>query len=175
MFKQVDQLNAVKGVTGYKCKDGVPEQFPFVVDTGELNLPQITHPTQTVQMMGDSDMPDQTRVNSMTTGIGCELSILHSKVMGYGVQEYLFKWAQEIKKEDGSFGIVGFSAYIAGIPAEDVSATVRVGDTVIGTVNVATLKYRLVVDGEEIRFVDKRTGVLRINGVDYRAEINKLL
>lgn len=175
MFKNVDQLGQIKGVTTYKCHDGVPEQFPIIVDETEISLPQITHPTYSQPMMGDTDMPDQTRVNSMVTGIGAELSILHSKIMGYGVQEYLFKWAQEIKKEDGSFGIVGFSAYIAGIPSEDVSSTVRVGENTIGTVNVATLKYRLVADGQEIRFVDKRTGVLKINGVDYRAEVNKLL
>lgn len=175
MYVQVDQLGVIKGVTTYLCRDGIPAQFPIIVDETEISLPQITHPTYTQPMMGDTDMPDQTRVNSMTTGIGAELSILQSKVMGYGVKEYLFKWAQEMKKADGTFGIVGFSAYIAGIPSEDVTGTVRVGETLIGTVNVSTLKYRLVCDGTELRYVDKRTGILRINGEDYRREVNKKL
>lgn len=175
MFKNVDTLGVVRGVTIYKCKDGVPNQFPSIVDTGSVSLPQITHPTYSMQMMGDTDMVDQSRVNPMVTGIECEPSVIQSELHGYGVQEYLFKWAQQMKKEDGTFTVVGFSAYVAGIPSEDVSSTARVGENTTGTMNVATLKYRLVADGQELRFVDKRTGVLRINGVDYRSEINKLL
>lgn len=175
MFKNVDQMGVVRGVSIYKCKNGVPNQFPSIVDEGSVSLPQITHPTYSMQMMGDTDMVDQSRVNPMTTGVECDLSVIQSEFLGYGVQEYLFKWAQQMKKEDGTFTMVGFSAYVAGIPSEDVASTVRVGEGTKGTMNIATLKYRLVADGQELRFVDKRTGALRINGEDFRASINKLL
>lgn len=175
MFKQVDSLGQIRGVTTYKCHDGVPEQFPIIVDQTAITLPQITHPTYSQQMMGDTDLPDQSRVNPMTTGVEADLSIIHSELLGYGVQEYMFKWAQQMKKENGDLVVVGFTAYVAGIPSEDVASTVRVGEDGRGTMNIATLKYRLEADGKELRFVDKRSGALRINGVNYREEINKLL
>ena len=175
MFKNVDSLGVVRGVTIYKCHDGVPEQFPLIVDTGSISLPQITFPTYSQQMMGDTDVVDQSRVNPMVTGIGCDQSVIQSELHGYGVQEYLCKWAQQMKKEDGSFTVVGFSAYIAGIPSEDVASTVQVGEGTQATMNVATLKYRLVCDGQELRHVDKRLGILKMNGVDYRSEVNRLL
>ena len=175
MFKNVDSLGVVRGVTIYKCHDGVPEQFPLIVDTGSISLPQITFPTYSQQMMGDTDVVDQSRVNPMVTGIGGEPSIIQSELHGYGVQEYLCKWAQQQKNEDGSFKVVGFSAYIAGIPSEDFGSTVQVGEGTQATMNVATLKYRLVCDGQELRHVDKRLGILKINGVDYREEVNRLL
>lgn len=175
MFKQVDSLGQIRGVTTYLCHDGVPEPFPIIVDQTAITLPQITHPTYSQQMMGDTDLPDQSRVNPMTTGVEADLSIIHSKMLGYGVKEYLFKWAQQIKKEDGSLAVVGFSAYVAGIPSEDVGATVRVGEDGRGTMNIATLKYRLVCEDKELRFVDRRSGTLKINGEDFRREIEALL
>lgn len=177
MFKTVDSLKVVKGVSIYRMKDGIPDKFPVIVDNATVTLPQITHPTYTTQAMGDTDLPDQTRVNSMTTQIECELSALQSTLLGYGVQGYMLRWAQEMETEDGAFKIVPFVAYIEGIPAEDVGASVKVGENTTGTLSINTLKYRLVYgdDGQELRYVDKRAGVLRINGVDYRADVNRYL
>ena len=175
MYKNVDALGVVKGVTVYKCHDGVPDQFPLIADTGSISLPQITFPTFSQQMMGDTDVVDQSRVNPMVTGITGELSIIQSELHGYGIQEYLCKWAQQMKKEDGTFKVVGFTAFIAGIPSEDFGSTVQVGEGTQATMNIATLKYRLVCDGEELRNVDKTLGILKINGVNYREEVNKLL
>jgi phage tail tube protein FII len=111
----------------------------------------------------------------MTTQVECDLSILQTKFLGPGVREYLFKWATEMKDQNGQFRIVPFAAYIAGTVAEDVAATVRVGEKSTGTISINTLKYRLIADNKEIRYIDKRYGILKINGIDYRSEINKML
>ena len=175
MWRNIDQMGVVKGVTIYNVNDGIVDDYPVCVDSAKVTLPQITHPTYTLQMMGDAEIADQCRINAMTTQIECELSILQSKLLGYGVKEYLLKWAAEMKTEDGGFRIVPFVAYVAGTVSEDVGASVQVGETSTGTLTLNTLKYRLLVDGQEVRFVDKRNGTLKINGVDYRADINKML
>ena len=174
MFQQIDQYGVVKGCTVYAAPDGIVEDAPCTIDA-EVSLPQITHPSYTMQCMGDTELADQTRVNAMTTGINCELSVIQSKLMGPGVRSYVIRWAQEVKQANGVFVLKAFVAYVSGIPREDVSATVRVGENTQGTLNIDTLKYRLTEDGKEIRNVDKLAGVLRINGEDYRKEINALL
>lgn len=174
MFRQVDQYGAIKGCTVYDVVDGVVADAPCTIDA-EVTLPQIVHPTYTMQCMGDMDIADQTRINAMTTGINCELSVIHSRLLGKGMKSYVIRWAQEVKRDNGTFELVPFVAYISGIPREDVSATVRPGESTTGTVNVDTMKFRLVENGVEIRYVDRLAGILKINGVDYRAEINAML
>lgn len=174
MFRQIDIYGAIKGCTVYATRDGVVDESPCTIDA-EVTLPQIVHPSYTMQCMGDMELADQTRVNAMTTGINCELSVIHSKLLGKGVQSYVIRWAQEVKRDNGVFDLVPFVAYISGIPREDVSATVRPGESTTGTINIDTVKFRLVEDGTEIRYVDRLAGILKINGVDYRAEINAML
>lgn len=176
-WANVDKMGVVEGATVY-VKDETTdlwEDFPIAADTMKVTLPQITHPTYTIQMMGDAEISDQCRVNTMTTQFETELSVLESKLLGYGVKEYMIKWAQSMSDKDGNFKIVPFVAYIAGIPSEDVGSTVQTGENTTGTVTVQTLKYHLIIDNEEVRFVDKRSGKLRINGKDYREQINKML
>ena len=174
MLKQIDQVGVVKGCAVYCVNDGVVDEYPCTIDA-EVTLPQIVHPTYTMQCMGEMEVADQTRVNSMTTGINCELSVITSKLIGKGVKSYVIRWAQEIKRADGTFDLVGFAAYISGIPSEDVAVTVRVGESTTGTLNVNTTKYRLVEGDKEIRYVDRLAGILKLNGEDYRSEINALL
>lgn len=172
--KMIDVLGQVKGCTVYAAPGGVPEQFPCTVDA-EVQLPQITHPTATMQSMGDMEVADQTRVNAMTCTISCEPSIIQSKLLGYGVQSYVIRWGQEIKKANGDFDLVSFIAYISGIPSEDTSSSVSPGNNTTGTISINVFKYRLLCDGKEIRYIDKTKGILKINGIDYRAKLNSML
>ena len=172
--KMIDVLGQVKGCTVYCAPDGIPEEYPATIDA-EISLPQITHPTSTMQSMGDMDVADQTRVNPMVTTISCEPGVIQSKLLGYGVQNYVCRWAQEIKKANGDFDLIPFVAYISGIPSEDVSSTVKPGENTTGTISINTFKYRLLCDGKEIRYVDKTKGILKINGVDYRSKLNSML
>ena len=174
MFRQIDQYGVVKGCTVYCVTDGVVDDSPCTIDA-DVSLPQIAHPSYTMQCMGDMEIADHTRINAMTTGINCELGVIQSKILGKGVRSYVIRWAQEVKRDNGVFDLVSFVAYISGTPREDVSATVKPGENTTGTVNIDTLKYRLVENGKEIRYIDRLAGILKINGVDYRAEINAML
>lgn len=175
MWQNIEQMGAVKGVTIYEIINGIVQDSPIVEDEAKVTLPQITHPSYTMQMMGDAEIADHCRVNAMTTQIECDLSVLQSKLLGYGVKEYLLKWCTEMKDADGIFKVIPFVAYVAGTVSEDVGATITTGDKSTGSVNLLTLKYRLLIDGKEMRYIDKRYGILKINGVDYRKEINKHL
>lgn len=174
MFRQIDQLIHVKGCTVYNAPGGVPEDFPATIDA-EVTLPTIEHPTSTMQAMGDTDVVDQTRVNSMVTTISCEAGVISAKLGGYGVKDYVIRWGQEMKQADGSFRLVPFVAYVSGTPQSDGGVSVQVGNNTTAQLNINTFKYRLLSDGQEIKYVDKLNGILRLNGEDYRAELNKML
>jgi phage tail tube protein FII len=176
MFRTVDQLTIVKGCTVYVGKDGKFEQYPIIVDTAEVGLPSISHPTVEAQSMGSMECVDQTRVNSMQLTITCEPSIIQSKLHGYGLRDYMIKWGQEQKKADGTgFRLVPFVAVCKGIIAEDGGNSVNPGNNTTGTVTVNLTFYKLMSDNQEIRYIDKLNSVLRINGVDYRSELEKML
>ena len=175
-MKRPDQYTIVKGCTIYAGKDGKYEPFPVIADTAEVGLPAIAHPTSEVQSMGSMEVVDQTRVNAMTCTITCEPSIIQSKLHGYGEKDYCIKWAQEVKKGDGTgFKLAPFIAYIRGCPADDSGNSVQPGNATTGTLTINVSKYRLLCDGEEIRYIDQLKGILRINGVDYRSELEAML
>ena len=175
-FRAVDQYILVKGCTIYVGKDGQFEQYPCVVDTAEVGLPAVSHPTSEAQSMGAMEVVDQTRVNAMQTTITCEPSIIQSKLHGYGVKDYMIKWGQEVKNADGSgFRLVPFVAYIKGTPSDDSGHNVQPGNNTTGTITINTTFYRLLCDGQEIRYIDQLNGVLRINGIDYRSELESML
>lgn len=174
MFKMIDKLSQVKGCTVYATRDGVADQFPATIDAN-VQLPQISHPTSTIQSAGDMEIPDQTRINNMTTTISCEAGVIQSKLMGFGVQKYILRWAQEVKKPDNTIDVIPFVAYISGIPAQDVSPAVNVGENTTSDMVINTFTYRLLQDGEEIRYIDKSAGIIRINGIDYREKLNSML
>ena len=172
--KQIDQLIHVKGCTVYCAPNDIPEEFPTLMDN-EVDLPTIEHPTTTVQMMGDTDIPDQTRVNSMTTVFYNECGLLSAKMSGYSVQSYVVRWAQEMKQADGSFRLVPYVAYVSGMTQSDGGTQVQPGNNITSQLNLNTLKYRLLYDGKEIKYVDKLKGILRLNGKDFREELNSYL
>lgn len=176
MFRLVDQMLDAKGCTVYEGQNGVYDQYPIIVDTAECGLPAITHPTSESQSMGTIENVDQTRVDNMITTITCEPSIIQSKMHGYGVKDYMIKWGQQMKLGNGTgFRLVPFVAYIKGTIREESGNNVQTGNNTTGTVSINTYFYRLTCDGKEIRYVDKLKGILKINGIDYRAELESML
>lgn len=176
MFRTVDQLTIVKGCTVYVGKNGKFEQYPIIVDTAEVGLPAISHPTLETQSMGSMECVDQTRVNAMQVTITCEPSVIQSKLHKYGLCDYMIKWGQEVKNGNGSgFRLVPFVAYVKGTPVEDSGNSVQTGSNTTGTLTINAVYYRLLSDGKEIRHIDKLNGILRINGVDYRKELEAML
>jgi phage tail tube protein FII len=174
--QMVDQLTIVKGCTVYEGKDGKFNPIPVCIDSAEVGLPAIAHPTIESQSMGPIECVDQTRVNALQLTITCEPSIEQSRLHGYGTKDYMIKWGQEYKKADGTgFALAPFVAYVKGTPVDESGSNVNPGNNTTGTVTVNATYYRLVQNGKVIRYIDKLKGILEINGVDYRAELEKML
>lgn len=65
--------------------------------------------------------------------------------------------------------------YISGYVTQVPAPAVNPGAEGTADYNVSIVKYRLVVDGKELHNIDRGNGVLIIDGVDYRSDVDKLL
>lgn len=173
-MRAIQKLGAVKADAIYVKVNGVTDPFPAAANV-EVTLPEITHPTYTTQSTGDMEIPDQTRVNSMTTTISAPTGGERIKLSGEGVQEYIIRFALEVEQANGLFEIRPFTAYISGIIAQRSGQSLTVGDVPSSEITINTFKYRLLEGDKELYNIDKLAGIVRINGVDYRARLNEMV
>ena len=80
-----------------------------------------------------------------------------------------------ISYPSGAIRVVQGVCYISGYVTQVSASAVNPGAEGTADYNVSVVKYRLVVDGEELHNIDRAAGVLVINKVDYRSEVDKLL
>ena len=80
-----------------------------------------------------------------------------------------------ISYPSGAIRVVQGVCYISGYVTQVSASAVNPGAEGTADYNVSVVKYRLVVDGEEMHNIDRAAGVLVINKVDYRSEVDKLL
>ncbi len=51
----------------------------------------------------------------------------------------------------------------------------KINATMDGTIEYEVLRYRIVIDGEEILLIDKRNFKYKVNGVDYMEKVRTAL
>ena len=147
---------------------------PVAIDC-TITPPVVTFETGTVQMMGSLTVPDQSRIADMSLSITVPVSPYSAKLSGKGLMGYEARWAQEVTDPSGAIRVVQGVCYISGYVTQVPASAVNPGAEGTADYNVSVVKYRLVVDGEELHNIDRAAGVLVINKVDYRSEVDKLL
>lgn len=173
-MRNIDRLGVVKGCTVYKKNGNVTDPFPACVNA-DITFPEISHPTYTQQSTGDMEIPDQTRVNSMTTTISAPPGGRRIELSGQGVQDYIVRFALEVERANGSFEMVPFTAYISGVIASRGGQSVTVGEVPSADVTINTYRYKLQEGDKVLYNIDKLAGIVEINGVDYRQQLNQML
>lgn len=164
----------IKGCTIYPAPDGKPAANPAAIDC-TITPPVVTFETGTVQMMGSLTVPDQSRIADMSLSITVPVSPYSAKLSGKGLMGYEARWAQEVTDPSGAIRVVQGVCYISGYVTQIPASAVNPGAEGTADYNVSVVKYRLVVDGKELHNIDRGNGVLIIDGVDYRSDVDKLL
>ena len=173
-MRAIQKIGAVKADAVYVRRNGVTDPFPAACNC-DVTLPEISHPTYTTQSTGDMEIPDQTRVNPMTTTISAPPGGERIKLAGEGLQEYIIRFALEAETANGMFEMRPFTAYISGIIAQRSGQSLTVGDVPSSDVTINTFKYRLLEGDKELYNIDKLAGIVRIDGIDYRAALNSMV
>lgn len=168
MSKFVNICGPVIGATVYS--DG-----KLVARDTAFTLPEITPVTADLQAMGTLSLPIWQLIENMETAItkiGADMGL--SAIIKPDMKPLEFRWAQTITDANGITKNVGCKAFIKGIPNKIPGIGVTVGETSENECTIATTRYNLFVDGQEMFLVDRLAGIVRIAGKNY-ADTDSLL
>lgn len=180
MLKSIPRYTTIKGVTIYSCDSNwKPKPTPAAIDR-DITIPEQTHPTTDVNLMGTVSIPDQSRIDNMTltVNVNCD-SPEAGELTGGGVCYWKICWVDEILDATGEMTITGYniyaSGYVTGIPeAAKNAGAENSGD--LGMNLISIKKTRILDNGEQVVYdINRVQNRLIRNGKDYRAEINRLL
>lgn len=165
----VPVTGAVIGTTAYF--DG-----KLVARDAGLTLPEVAPMTATLQMMGEVEIPIWQLIQNLQASISkVGVDILAKTMIGPDLKPIEFRWVQMVQKLDGSSAEVGCKAFMNGFPASIPGYGIEVGSPSENDHPFNLIRYRLVIDGQEIVLIDRIAGKVVINGKDYTKNMNSML
>lgn len=174
-LKRSDLYGQIKSCSIYSGTAGQFDDTPAAIDA-TITLPSIPFESTTVQMMGSLTVPDQSRIGDMSLAITVPQSRLSINLSGKGLKEYKICWVQEVTAPSGAVRVVGFVCYVSGYVTQIPESAKNPGAEGTSDYNVSIVKYRVLEDGKYEHFnIDRSSGKLVINGIDYRSEVDDLL
>jgi phage tail tube protein FII len=81
---------------------------------------------------------------------------------------------QTVTDANGITKNVGCKAFIKGIPNKIPGIGITIGEASENETTIATTRYNLFVDGQEVFLIDRLAGIVRVGGKNY-ADMNSLL
>jgi phage tail tube protein FII len=168
MSKFVNICGPVIGVTVYSNNKLVAR------DTA-ITLPEITPVTADLAAMGTFSLPIWPLLEHMETAItkiGADLGL--RELIKPDMKPLEFRWAQTITDANGITKNVGCKAFVKGIPNKIPGIGLTVGEASESECTIATTRYNLFVDGQEMFLVDRLAGIVRIAGKNY-SDLDSLL
>ena len=168
MSKFVNICGPVVGTTAYS-------EGKLVARDTAITLPEVTPLTADLQAMGTFSLPIWQLIENMETAItkiGVDMGL--RALIKPDMKPLEFRWVQTVTDASGVTTNVGCKAFIKGIPNKIPGIGVTVGEASENECTIATTRYNLFVDGQEMFLIDRMAGIVRIAGKDY-ADINSLL
>lgn len=140
-----------------------------------ITLPEITPVTADLAAMGTFSLPIWQLVENLETAItkiGVDMGL--RELITPDMKPLEFRWVQTVTDANGTTRNVGCKAFIKGIPNKIPGIGLTVGEASENETTIATTRYNLFVDGQEMFLVDRLAGIVRIAGKNY-ADMNSLL
>ena len=157
-------------------ENGVPEEAEPVCNDGQVTLPAISFSTTDVTYMGTMTVADLTRVDDVAITISMPTYVDSLKVAN--AKGLLIRFAMQIEKaKTGESDYQGFAVYAYGRSSGFGGGALTPGDAGNGDITYHCTRYRFI-DQEtnaELINIDRRAGIIAINGVNTRQKLNKLL
>lgn len=141
-----------------------------------VTLPEVTPVTVDLQAMGTYSMPIWQLLEHMETAItkiGVDLGLV--ALLKPGVKSLEFRWVQTVTDANGNTKNVGCKAFIKGTSNKIAGIGLEIGSPSENEVTIATTRYGLFVDGEEMWLIDRMSGICRIGGIDYAGDMSSML
>lgn len=167
-MKFVNICGPVVGTTAY-CEGALVAR-----DTA-ITLPEVTPVTADLQAMGTFSLPIWQLIENMETAItkiGADMGL--RALIKPDMKPLEFRWVQTVTDANGTTKNVGCKAFIKGIPNKIPGIGVTVGEASENECTIATTRYNLFVDGQEMFLIDRLAGIVRIAGTNY-GDMNSML
>ena len=141
-----------------------------------VTLPEVTPMTVDVQAMGTMTLPVWQLLEHMETAItkiGVDKGL--RDLIKPGMRSFEFRWVQTVTDANGTTKEVGCKAFIKGVSNKIPGIGLEVASQSENEATIATTRYSLFVDGEEMFLIDRLAGIVRIAGKDYAGSLDSML
>ena len=140
-----------------------------------ITLPEVTPLTADLQAMGTFSLPIWQLLEHMEatiTKIGVDMGL--RDLIKPDMNPLEFRWVQTVTDANGVTKNVGCKAFIKGIPNKIPGIGLTVGEASENECTIATTRYNLFVDGQEVFLIDRLSGIVRVSGRNF-ANLDNLL
>lgn len=185
MLTTINKYTQIKGVTIYRCTSAeagaLPNNWivspaPAAIDV-DITLPEQSHPTTDIQMMGSISIPDQTRIDNMQLTVNINTDSLEASALsGAGIVYWKICWVDEVVDPSGNLSLLGWTVYASGYIGAQPESAKNAGSENTGdlSMNVVSIKKQNS-NGYVAYDINRLTNRLERGGINYRAALNALL
>ena len=146
-----------------------------IADDATVNFPEWTFQTYETKAMGTMTIPipafDDLEL-TMTKNGGFDLS---GAALNLGSNLLSVRWVQETHDKLGVFVPIPCNAELQVMPAGLPAQTVEVGTASDEELKFKIIRCAIFEAGKEKLIVDRKAGILRVNGVDFMLPRNAML
>lgn len=151
----------------------------IIDDNVSCELPSIEFGTSEVKgagILGTVDMPSPTQINAMSFTINSRsVNKKTAALAKTGKQNLELRFARDVTQSNGTVIPASTKIFITGVIKKYEPGKVEQGATMDGSLEFEVLRYRQVIDGEEVLLIDKFNYQYVVNGVDYMRAIRAIL
>jgi uncharacterized protein len=150
-----------------------------VGDNVSCQLPSIEHGTTSVKgagILGSFDMPSTGQLNAMTFSASQRsISKGNINLSRPGLHNIELRFVKDAMTGDGQEVPEGTKIFVTGLFKKFDPGKVEEATTMDGSIDFEVLRYRIVINGEEVLLIDKRNFIYKVNGIDYMDKVKAAL
>lgn len=150
-----------------------------IEDTVSCQLPSIENGTTEVKgagILGTLDMPSSAQLNAMTFSASMRsMNKTNLSCASPGVHNIELRFVKDTKTDDGEMVAEGTKIFVTGVFKKNDPGKVEINGTMDGSIEYEVLRYRIVINGEEVVLIDKVNFIYKVNGIDYMEKIRAAL
>ena len=149
-----------------------------VSNVTSISLPEIETKGEEVAgggILGTFALPTPGYFSAMTTSVSLRTGGSDKKYLLDDKVSLEVRLAANVQTSDGKLYVAGTRFYIVGFPSKIGNGSGEVGKTRDESIDYSTVRYREVVDGEEVLLIDQLAGVYKVGGVDMLSVLRSAL
>lgn len=165
-----------KDLAGPVIADTVYSDGMLCAKEATVQFPSITPLTSDYPVMGTLTLPTLGLLESMELSISSQgIDSVSGQLARLRKQQIEIRWVQQHVDAESDLHKAGCKAFFTAVPKGIPGLSIEPGSASDNEYTFEVLRYQLFINGEELWLIDRTSGILRISGSDYAADIQSLL